>query len=327
MAKPKEEQPKKLRIKKLTPITNKIATVPSRGTLERYVNRMIAGKTDFDWFDYALKTRQNVLLESPTGAGKSMGIEAYAESKGMAYVSFPFSVGVDSAKMFGKLLPDKTGKSQWAWNDGIFTDIARHGGICELNELNYAREQDLAELNPVLRERVLTLTDNDSEVIRIPDNVLFIATMNPNYEGTRELNKALRNRFAVQLTYEYDPIIEAKLIVSESLLDMAQLIRDNPEVRTPVSTNMLMEFESVIKHLGLLPAITSFSNHFDARKEKAAVKMVTDTHADKIEFEVLDDAPKSPKKPKLMEVDEDQDLSEFGEEGKNWVFVDNPDAK
>lgn len=319
----KATKPRIIRIKKETPILNNIAQIPQRGTLANYKNRTIYGRTDFEWFDYSLEHGYNVLIESPTGAGKSMAVEAYAESRRMAHVTFPFEGAIDSAKMYGKLLPSG---NNWKWNDGIFTDIARHGGVCELGELTYAREQDSASLLQVLRERILTLVDNDSEIIHLPKNVLFIATTNPNYAGTRELNPAMRNRFGTQLVWDYDTNIESQLVVSESLLQMAQSQRNEGSIRTPISTNMLIEFENTIKHLGLVPAIASFVNHFDAKRERSAIKIVVDTWKDNIEQEVLAGTTRkkstSTSVEDLREVSANADMSEFGQQGVDWDYED-----
>ncbi len=309
---------------------NEIASVPS-GYEDKYINRKVGEKLDFEWFDYALRNKRNVLIESPTGCGKTTGALAWAESRGIPAIVISFSVGTEKSTLFGKMIPTEDG--HFAWQDGALTDVVRHGGLVILDELNSASERQLFEIHEILdKRRSITLTDHKSEVIIAPDNFIVIATQNPNYEGTRDLNKALRNRFAVQLQYDYDPVIEAQLITSKSLLDMAGQIREEigkGTIKTPLSTNMLMEFEEITKELGINSAIMSFVNHFNARRERGAVKVVCDTWLVNIETELVNKPKKaSTKKSKssvddeyeVVEVDADADLSELGEQGVDWFY-------
>lgn len=307
---------------------NEIASVPV-GYQDKYINRQVGEKLDFEWFDFALKYKRNVLIESPTGCGKTTGALAWAESRGIPAIVISFSVGTEKSTIFGKMIPTEDG--HFAWQDGALTDVVRHGGLVILDELNSASERQLFEIHEILdKRRSITLTDHKSEVIIAPDNFIVIATQNPNYEGTRDLNKALRNRFAVQLQYDYDPVIEAQLITSKSLLDMAGQIREEigkGTIKTPLSTNMLIEFEEITKELGINSAIMSFVNHFNARRERGAVKVVCDTWLVNIETELVNKPKKASKKSKsvdgdyeVVEVDEDSDLASLGVEGVDWFY-------
>ena len=313
-----------------TAIANQIATVPV-GYADTYINRKVGDKLDFEWFDYALKNKRNVLIESPTGCGKTTGALAWAESRGIPAYVVSFSVGTEKSTLFGKMIPTEDG--HFTWQDGAVTDLVRFGGLLILDELNSASERQLFEVHSILdKRRSITLTDHKSEVIIAPDNFIVIATQNPNYEGTRDLNKALRNRFAVQLQYEYDPVIEAQLITSQSLLDMANQIREEigkGTIKTPLSTNMLVEFEELTKELGLQSAIMSFVNHFNPRRERGAVKVVCDTWSVNIEQDLVGEKPKKSRKAKstdgdyeVVEVDEDE-LTNLGVEGKDWFYEED----
>jgi MoxR-like ATPase len=94
--------------------------------------------------------------------------------------------------------------------------------------------------------------------------VLVIADMNPDYAGTQRMNPAFRNRFGIQLEWDYDDLVEAQLIESRNLLLMARQIRTDAAsaMTTPVSTNMLMEFEDIVRSTGNLAfAKLNFRTH------------------------------------------------------------------
>jgi MoxR-like ATPase len=95
-----------------------------------------------------------------------------------------------------------------------------------------------------------------------PQPILFGSAYNPRYQGVVRLNEALNNRFAIQLEWDYDHDVEAQLLKSSTLLDMAEHIRSIAEIRTPVSTNALMEFERHAMLMGSEFAETLFLNRF-----------------------------------------------------------------
>ena len=58
-----------------------IAEVPDGKFLATYIGRKIGTLTDFEVFDAALALKHNVLIEGPTGTGKTSAIMAYAAHK------------------------------------------------------------------------------------------------------------------------------------------------------------------------------------------------------------------------------------------------------
>jgi MoxR-like ATPase len=99
------------------------------------------------------------------------------------------------------------------------------------------------------------------------EDFCVFATYNPNYIGTKPLSEAFLNRFAINLTWDYDENVEDQLVFSETLLVMARQWRRAVamgEIMSPVSTNMLMEFVAFAQHesLGLNFAILNLLNKF-----------------------------------------------------------------
>ena len=112
-----------------------------------------------------------------------------------------------------------------------------------------------------------------------PDLTIF-ATMNPDYIGTTPLNFAFRNRFDMQIPWDYDSKVESKLVKSKALMTLINQLRaeaSKGQYETPISTNMLMEFERFIELLDYNFAVENFIAHFGA-DEQASVRLVFQTH-------------------------------------------------
>ena len=310
------------------PVATKIATVPDKQYADEYINRKFHGKLDFDIFDVAYEYGRNVLIEGPTGPGKTSAVLGYAASRRLPFYAIPSNVGIEPSQLFGKYIPGEAGG--FIWQDGPVTDIFRFGGVLLINEANFMPERVATVMFGALdKRREIVLLDHKGEVIRshrgkgacwcdIKDcddmRVLIVADMNPDYEGTRPLNKALRNRFAIQLDWDYDVKIETQLVRSGSLISMAEALRQEAAkggFETPISTNMLQEFEEIVESISLDFAIDNFVNHF-ASDERPAVLQIVKTYRQNIIDDLDDD-------------EEEADDDEWGVEGVDWVYEDEND--
>lgn len=274
------------------PKVKRVASIPDPSYAKNYIHRQVGEYIDeFILFDYAMKARKNVLIEGPTGGGKTSAIVAWAAARKLHFYSVSSSNGVEPSQLFGRMIPDESDKGGRGlrWQDGPVTDIVRNGGVLLINEINFIPERISTVLFSLLDKRQeIQLVDHKGEVIRAHRNFMVFADMNPDYEGTRALNKALRNRFSVQLVWEYDPKVEESLVSSAALRTMADQLRkahQAGEYETPISTNMLIEFEEHFKYLGFDFASVNFVNHFTA-DERQPVKIVLDTHKTNLETDL-----------------------------------------
>lgn len=263
-----------------------IATVPDISFYDRYIQRNISpGISDFDVFDYGRTKKRNILIEGPTGPGKTSAVMAYAAREGLPFYAVPSNIGIEPSQLFGKFIPDSGGGFKWV--DGPVTDIVRNGGVLLINEVNFMPDRVATVLFGLLdARRQITLLDHEAETIDASGvDLLIVADMNPDYEGTRPLNKAFRNRFGIKLWWDYDDKVEAKLIPCKALRAMAKQLRaeqQNGTYDTPTSTNMLMEFSDIYTDLGWDFAKSNFVNAY-AGDERQPVAVVLDTHRKNIE--------------------------------------------
>jgi hypothetical protein len=260
--------------------------ISNEGVAGKYIHRIIAGHNDFDVYENAMNAGMNVLLEGPTGAGKTMSVQAFAESKGMPFYAIPSHGGAEASQLFGMVRPVG---NRFTWVDGPVTRLVRHGGVLLINEMNFFPAKVQAAMFSLLdARRTIQLLDNGGEVIKAHPKLFIIGDMNPGYEGTRELNQAFRNRFALKVQWDYDSAVEAVLVKSGSLLLFAKQVRDQiaaGEVDTPVGTNMLVDFERIASVMGVEFAAANMVNAFTPY-EREAVRRVLEMHTTLITAEL-----------------------------------------
>lgn len=256
-----------------------------------YVGRQVWGVWDKILADKAMEMNRNILLMGDTGSGKTLFGEAYAAHKQMMYYSLPCDISIDPSSLFGRMQPTEV-SGQYKWQDGPITQITRGrcgrgaecddptctAGVLNVSEINFMTPKIAASLYPLLdHRRYIPLLGHEGEIVRAHHNLLIIADMNPNYRGTMELNDAFKNRFYYKIPWGYDPVVEEKLIQFPTMREIASLIRDmrGSDIETPLSTNMLMEFEqtSLEGELGLDFAINNFVSAFRTDEQQPVFKV------------------------------------------------------
>lgn len=312
-----------------TLIDNSIAAVPDQAFYDRYISRKVGGKTDLEMLTFALKKHYNVLIEGPTGAGKTSAVLAFAAQNKMRFYATPSSIGLEPSQLFGKFIPSGEG-NQLVWQDGPVTDLVRHGGVLLLNEVNFIPARVSTALFGLLDvRREMVLLDHKGEVIKAHNDLLIVADMNPNYRGTQPLNEAFRNRFPIKQAWDYDTVVESKLVPYGALRRLAQDLRQSEEIITPVSTNLLIDFVTMAKDedMGWDFAVTNLIAHFSSDERPTVTTLLNDTHGSKIKGELFKVLPKKAQK-KLDDKPEwnpkDYDLTVVGT-AENPNPINHPD--
>lgn len=238
----------------------------------KYIPRKIGKTTDIEILKRCYEENINVLLVGATGTGKTHAARHLAYELQVPYMRVNCNGAITPEDLIGQYIPDGNGGFKWC--DGVLTRFIRHGGIFVLDEINAAPAEILFVLHSLLDdERKIVLTQKDGEVVKACDKFMFIATMNPTeeaiYEGTKELNAALKDRFGVVLYYEYDEKIEKKIIKSEYVREVLKALRNSEEIETPISTRTGKEYERAIELFGIETANEMFIARF--RKEEREI--------------------------------------------------------
>jgi MoxR-like ATPase len=249
--------------------------IPDPRLADAYVHRTIDGFDDFDLLDVAVEEQENVILAGPTGSSKTTVFRAYAAARGLPFVVVECNAAMDPGTIIGRTVIDADGSVRFV--DGDFTLVVRYGGVALVDEINMAHPRVTAAWHQLLAvTRRMSIPEAGETVVAgrggigDPQPTLFGAAYNPRYQGTVRLNEALGNRFPIQLDWDYDRNVEEALCESTRLLDLADNIRSLAEIRTPVSTNALMEFERHAGRFGMTLAQRLFVNRF-APEERGPV--------------------------------------------------------
>lgn len=298
--------------------SNRHAFIPDQNYAGKYVHRKVNGIADFDLLDYCLREGINLLLMGDTGAGKTMLPMAYAAEKKIPYYTVPCDVSIDPTALFGKMMPtDKLGEFEWV--DGPVTELVRYGGILNISEVNFMPAKIAASLYSLLdHRRSIQLLGHKGEHVTAHSDLLIVADMNPKYRGTMDLNLALANRFGVKVVWNYDPAVEDKLVPSKALLDIVRKIRKEANIRTPIGTNMMIDFVSIAVALGMKFATANFVNSF-AESERDVASKILDAASVNIANEVAKWAVKNNKTTSdgietlEMDEDEEEDVIDFSD--------------
>lgn len=261
--------------------------VPDNLFAEEYVSRMVHGIRDIDLLRYAKAARNNLMLFGPTGPGKTSLILAYAATDLIPLVTVQCNGAVDPATFWGgvQMLAD----GRLVWQDSEITKVVREGGVLYLDEVNFLPPKVAATFHGLLdKRRQITLLEKGNEVIQAHPDLQVIVAYNPDYEGTRPLNAAFKNRFKIKMRFDYDEAVERELICLPVMLSLAQKLRMAQragDLETPVSTNMLIEFEELAVDLGYGFAVENFLNAF-GEDERQPVTEAFDLFSEQIKTEL-----------------------------------------
>jgi hypothetical protein len=255
------------------------ALIPPMDVYDEYVSREVWGTKDMLAFQKARELQVNILMYGDTGAGKSMAVEAFHAYHQMPLIMVNCNGGIDPNTFFGMLEMGEDGIIRWVDSDITLGMEYGPAGIF-LDECNFTPPKTFSALHSALRQRYFTILERNNEKRYVHDESWFIGAYNPedSYTGTRPLNPAFRNRFAVKIPWDYDRSVEAELTSLPIMLDIAYNLRDQRregrgDFDTPVSTNMLMEFEELGMEISVDFAVGNFIAAF-AVDEQDAVKEV-----------------------------------------------------
>jgi nitric oxide reductase NorQ protein len=243
---------------------------------DKYVHRKVHGVEDFKIFDAALEDQDSVLLYGPTGSAKTTVAKAWAAKHGFPVAQISGTHTLEESRIFGKQL---IRNNSTYWQNGVVSEVARDGGLILLDEIDVFPAGIQTGLFQALRERIIVLHDNRGEVIHLGSNVLIVGTMNGTRGyNRRQLDAAMKNRFAHNIEWDYDTAVERSLGVKPAVADLADKLRlqwSRDEISTPVPTNALLDLQRISKRLGLDYAIGNFVARFSA-EEQPAVRLSLD---------------------------------------------------
>lgn len=260
------------------------ALIPDPRIADAYVHRTIDGFEDFDILDAAMEDQENVMLTGPTGSSKTTVFRAYAAARGLPFAVVECNAAMDPGTVLGRTMLDPEGGVRWI--DGDFTLVVRYGGVALIDEIDMAHPRITAAFHQLLAvTRRMSIPEAGETVVAGRGGTgeaqmnLFGAALNGRaYQGTVRLSEALQNRFPTQHDWDYDRDVEEALVASHRLIDMAENIRNLAEIRTPLPTNALVEFERHVGRFNFPYASRLLVNRF-AAEERGPVARALEANA------------------------------------------------
>jgi nitric oxide reductase NorQ protein len=269
-------------------------TKNASANVKGYVNRVLFDKFDTDVLVDAAKNGQNALILGPRGLGKTTLAECAADVLGQKLVTVPCHTGARAEQLIGQWVPNIQG-SGYRWMDGLISIAVRHGHVLFLDEVNSLKPEVAFAIHGLLdhrRELILTDKPDDNgepEILKAHPKFFLVAAGNPFYEGVQVMNEAFRDRFAVQLTFNYVPELDIEIIKNhpitltqsndmqiaiQVLIEKIRQVCKKGTIHSDISTRAFLDFLGNLKVHTFNTARTMFFNRFDDAAEVTALRTV-----------------------------------------------------
>lgn len=184
-----------------------------------YEERIIRnGKTDLELVGYALEKGNHIMLKGETGTGKSELAKHIAQETNRPAWQVNFSEETRISHILGHYeVYEENGANEMRWVNGALLDAIEQGGIFIADEINAADGAITMLLHSATEKEDATITVPErGDTVEVHDNFRMIGTMNPRYAGTRQQNRAFKNRF-FEMEMDYlETSTETDVVMSKS---------------------------------------------------------------------------------------------------------------
>ncbi len=197
------------------------------------VSRFVVGKLDLlKHLLIAILSEGHILLEGPTGTGKTHIARTFAQTIGGTFKRIQMTPDLLPADIIGTTVYNIS-KGVWDLKQGpIFANIVL------IDELNRATPKTQAALIEAMQERQVTI---EGQTIPLPTPFLILATQLPYGEGTYPLSEVQIDRFAYRVDVKYPEFNEEIEIISK--IDLFE----KPSVNTVVNPRDIMDMVEKVR--------------------------------------------------------------------------------
>lgn len=212
----------------------------------------------------------NVLLEGPTGTGKSSLPKEFAANWKRPFFTMHCQLVTEQGDWWGttEMSPERGTYFQKA---ALVDAVETQGCVILLDEANRTHPENLNVLFGMLDHRRRAWIPTLHRELAVAPGVVFFVTLNEglDYVGTNTVDRALKDRISNTINTTYPPRqVEASILVKRTRIDeetawkltgFAHTIRNNPKLRIGVSTRQLLECAALVKEGLLLEEAVLFS--------------------------------------------------------------------
>jgi nitric oxide reductase NorQ protein len=169
-------------------------------------------------FEAAHRNKLPVLLNGPTGSGKTRLVE---------YMAWRLDIPLYTVACHDDLSAnDLTGRyiikgDEVEWIDGPLLMAVKQGGLAYLDEVVEARKDVTVVIHPLTDHRRCLPVEKRVKIFQAPDNFMLVISYNPNYQSVlKELKPSTRQRFvSINLGWPVENL-EVQIISREAGADV-----------------------------------------------------------------------------------------------------------
>lgn len=192
----------------------------------------VATGDEISLFEAAARNGLPVLLQGPTGCGKTRFVRHMAWRLGRPLVTVACHDDLSASDLTGRFLVEG---GETRWHDGPLTQAVRAGAIAYLDEVVEARQDTVVVLHPLADDRRVLPLEKAGELVEAHPDFQLVVSCNPGYQSlAKELKPSTKQRF-VTLHFDHPaPELEAGIVATEAgvsrplaaqLVQVAQRIR------------------------------------------------------------------------------------------------------
>lgn len=170
-----------------------------------------------DLVDMVKNGAKHLLIYGPAGTGKSVAARMAAEELGYKdneIFTDSLNGDLESSHFTGGHEPTE---DWYAFRESKLVEAAKKGGCYIVNEINFVKSRSVGAFHEVMAPVGGMAALPNGEYVKIADRFMIIATMNPNYAGTVDLNDAFIDRFDRLIEVTEFPIDILKKLLAEKL--------------------------------------------------------------------------------------------------------------
>ena len=195
--------------------------------------------SEIELFHAAFKNRLPVMLNGPTGSGKTRLVEYMAWKLTRPLYTVACHSDLSANDLIGRYII-KGDEVQWI--DGPLLMAVRHGGISYLDEIVEARKDITVVIHPLTDHRRYLVIEKLGKILHAPEDFMLVISYNPHYQSIlKELKPSTRQRFvAINLNWPAEDL-EIKIVHKESGVDVetsTKLVKSANKIRNLVNQGL-----------------------------------------------------------------------------------------
>ena len=169
---------------------------------------------EIEIFEAAYRNKLPVLLNGPTGSGKTRLVEHMAWRLSRPLYTVACHDDLSANDLTGRYIIKG---DEVEWIDGPLLMAVREGGIAYLDEIVDARKDVTVVIHPLTDHRRYLPVEKRGKIFHAPDEFMMVISYNPNYQSIlKELKPSTRQRFiSVNLGWPVEEL-EVRIVCREA---------------------------------------------------------------------------------------------------------------